>query len=602
MNRSTVTYIALSWAIASATLHAQNPRGGQSDTLRRELTVVTDKVISVPVEKGLPVSVSTKAPQVRPFSATPLKFQMHYAPSLPANIDGHVSPIAERFIHSPHRGYLELGAGTLYRFRADAGYRILNTEKDELYFDLHHRSALEDVTDADKAVKTKDRNSLTDVSGLYTHRFEKTSLSVTADYRHRYYNYYGVWPDLNQIVPSTKNFRYDSKDHAVEHGVRVKAGLSSQANDTDNWAYSLRLMYGYHTRFAQFSGQNYDLVEHYPKAELGISRRVVGDLSFHVDADAGVVYLSPKKRLDLHARPNVKRSERGLYFAGGKHYLNLDTSVGTTEIRIRGGFGASINGGVSPKIFLYPLLDASISFADAYRIYAESEGGLLHNNLRQISGENPYLLPEYVIDPSRVRYKARLGAGAAITQRLNLGLYADLAKIDHYYLFRPADMQDNGSALINQAFRKHVGFTPYYDNVSMWGFGGHLSYSIRGIWGISAKAQYSRWNRSSKKDIVDGKPSVEATISMYYQPLKPFKLSFDYTFVGGIEYNQPQEGGLKDSRLPNIQLMNARLDYYLNNRIALYAIGRNIFFTHYSHHYGYPAPGAGVMAGANINF
>lgn len=602
MKKRIAIYTAIIATVTYAPLQAQSKKEGQADTLRRELTVVTDKVISIANEKGLPVQIHREQPKFSHFAIQPLRFQPTYIPQVRIQMDGHVSPIAQEGIFSPYRGYVELGVGTLYNFRADAGYRILSSEKTDLYVDIHHRSATQSLRDKDNSARTKDKHSRTDVGVRYNQQFNDFSIGAGAQYRHRYYNYYGLWPNLPVIALSRENIKHNTQDYAIDHDIETYAELQSNHAGDNTWTYNILLEYARYAREMKFLERSSALIEHNPDIRIGLKKQIgSSDFGLGIDGFAGLLYLSPQNGQKILKNKENERTSKGLYYTGGELFIDTKTSLALVDLAIKVGIGTSINTGLNSKIFFYPVLDASLTFADTYRVYVENKGGLSKNSLRTVSQSNPYLLPDYAVDPSRIRYDTKVGFAAAITQKLNVGLYANVSQVDHCYFLKPQDKQLLGTSHVGELYREHVGFIPYYDNVFVWRLGGDISYSIQGLWGISLNAKYSNWARSTKNAVADGKPHLEVGVSTYYQPAKQFRLTFDYSHIAGIKYTQPDNTPMSTGELPDISLVNARVDYLLNNRVAFYAAGQDIFFQNYSLYYGYPAQGASIMLGTNIN-
>ena len=134
--RSRLVLLLVTLAIGEALL-AQSTQPRRADTLRRELTVMTEDAVVLGTRQPQDLAYSIPAPTLTPlrysYQDTPIPFAL--TPSIePLSALG---PMKGGFTRADQRGYLTLAGGISMNLRAGAGYRIIST-KDDL-FDVYGR-------------------------------------------------------------------------------------------------------------------------------------------------------------------------------------------------------------------------------------------------------------------------------------------------------------------------------------------------------------------------------------------------------------------------------------------------------------------------------
>lgn len=605
-----IKYIAVILSFACLGMNislAQNKKDQvKRDTITRELTVVTDKVIEIPQVKGAETFVSPMIPRLRPFSQQPIRRLVSFNPEISPIENGFITPLAKENITSPYRGFLDMGIGTMWNFRAGLGYRILSTPKDQMLLSFRHRSSFETLDDETKTVETKNVAHSNTFNFNYAHSFQPLTLHLGAIYDYSYFNYYGVYV-TDQGRKSVQKDKIDTDSEAGVHSIDFKLGLHSNDNVFRVLSYKADISIESTIRDANYWGYSMKVNEFHPNLNLNLNLNKGGDFSLGLDAKVGCYNHSYTGEKNFESNfgfieNTMYDAGKSMFYAYGNPYAQLSGSTGSVDYFLKGGVGISYNSGDNDKLFLYPVAEASLTFAKTYKIYASATGRLRENTLRQTLSEMPYVAPMFMVDPGRTTLDAEAGLSAAFTQYVNLDLYGGYEMISHHHFFRPF----NGREAVNQNtddYLENIAFRPIYTDAKKLKLGARFGFNYHGIWGFMAQGEYNHWNTDLPAAMVaDGMPVFVADAKVYFSPIEKLRIDINYRLKNGVQYNNIETLSRKIFDLENIHLLNARANYKLNEQLNVFLNAENLLFRTYSMMYGYPARGASLMLGVDYKF
>ena len=167
----------------------------RSDSLRREVTIEKD---FTPIVRD--ASKINTLPEVE--TPTVTRRSIRYSDwSVPASLEARpvlLPPggFGEKPRENLSRGYVDFGLGNYWNMAGNAGYRILQNEKNQLGVWVQHRSTCGTVN-YNQALpqypESKKMRRLDERVGVdYLHSFGKLDLAVNGGYRYDSFNYYGL--------------------------------------------------------------------------------------------------------------------------------------------------------------------------------------------------------------------------------------------------------------------------------------------------------------------------------------------------------------------------------------------------------------------------
>jgi len=191
MKKLAIIPIAAIALLSSSVLSAQEAKTKRADTLRRELTVMTEEEVSLSVRQPRDLSYTVPAPNLSPvrhsYLDTPIPFTLR--PSVSPL--GALTAPRGGFERSKQRGYAFASAGIPISFKAGAGLSILSTKTDRL--DVYGRYNFANPSiQTELGQRVKGWEKAWRLGANYGHQFEDAALSLGLDFGQHGYNYYGL--------------------------------------------------------------------------------------------------------------------------------------------------------------------------------------------------------------------------------------------------------------------------------------------------------------------------------------------------------------------------------------------------------------------------
>lgn len=484
------------------------------------------------------------------------------------------------------RGYLVFGAGNYMNLEGALGYRIVDSESDQLDFFGTHNSTngnikyLESSNDLDK-VKAKNMENF--VKTRFSHKFDNLIWHLSSSFLNNSFNYYGNPYLIRYIggVPSPKNLEKNQTVNIVE----VETGVASKAYE--NTEYAVNLKYNnYSTKYG-------------PDINIdGLKANI-----FYADANFAAGWEGNKKMglkgSILHQ--NIS-SIKCPYNGEEKAFQNLTVINVNPYFKLDGGdaellIGAKLNYAIDQenKLVLAPTIKASWMFAENSSLYLTVDGGINDNTLIDIFKENRYITTSSRVAFSRTLYDAQIGVKSGVVNGLEFDIFGGYkyTKDEHFYLTSTDISWTNVSS-------------PVYANTGTGNFGGLLKTKLIPYTDFSVKAATYFYNVSKYTNTENvpqdkkawGLPTFTFDVNADFSFIDNFILSAGYIFEGGRKTYI--NGG--DISMKNINELNLKASYNLLDWITIYARVNNVLNQKYERYYGYTLQGVNALGGISLTF
>lgn len=579
---------------ASPFLEAQDEQTGPPLPLSRELTL--EREYSPSVQDANKVNT---LPEVKEPAATqiPIDYAFLDGPAEPGREAGSLP--AGRFLadmsYNKRRGYLNLGLGSYWNINADAGYHILDNDKDRLNLFLAHRSTDGQVTYADGFMKgEKVRARFNDnLGGIgYRHSFPQAALSLGAKFERSAFNYYGMpapsmysaWPNIAVV---------DAETNQQSQTLRANAGLESRSEEPVG--YRLNLDY---TRFSyKYAWDNSmpGITEQAAGAEMDLHK------TFRADRRIGVA-----ARLDafFYALPEGASATFDNYAELTlTPYYRVEGDAWNLKLGLNAMFVTARHDD-KMQAFLSPNATLDIKAGSATAVYLKAGGDVRSNSAYQLSRENRYIDPYLSVAPSRTRLDAAAGLRSSLLPGFRFHFFGRYKQTADDYFFIPHQS--------SEGFGNFSRVLPWDSKLLQ--LGAELRFAYLEWVELSLKAVHNSWNEEEEeaddrlataddyplapKRKAYGRPANELTAGLSVRPAPKIALALHYYLASGrttLLYNYNE--AMKD-----VSELNFTGSYTFNDAFGAYLKLNNLLFKQYEFTYGYPLQGFNLMAGLNLNF
>ena len=536
----------------------------QADSLRREVTIEKDFTPIVRDASKINTLPEVEAPTVTRQSiqysdwTVPAPLEAR-AVLLPAG--GFGDPARENL----KRGYFDFGLGNYWNMVGNAGYRILQSEKDQLGVWLQHRSTCGSVDynqtlpgyEASRTMRQLEGRVVAD----YRHSFEKLDLGIRGGYRYDSFNYYGLrFPGVQGIAsPGQEINRFF-----------LKSRIAS-SNPDAQLRYSASLAY-----------YRYGYQRGYLQGDKGAAENVVA-------ADFALVApIDPSSDIALDGAFDYVGYNR-LPSASGYGMLSLNPRYSWHNDRVSLSAGVkadlSFNNGT---IFRFaPDVRFDWTIVRDLQFYTLLPGGRQLNTWRRVSARTLYFNPTAVVDNSYTPLDARLGLRVNALRGLSIGLSGGY-EIGKNVLFLVPEQTVNG---------QFTGVSRFWGiDAYAWKAGLDLSYRYGTLWEASARVDYCRWTTTGGGQVVSyDRPQWQGGVNVRYNPLAELSLEAGYDFAAVRKY-----GVL--GAIPDMHLVHVKASYAFTSWCSLYRLTDNLLNRKYDIAYGMPAQGISFMFGVDFKF
>lgn len=536
----------------------------QADSLRREVTIEKDFTPIVRDASKISTLPEVEAPTVTRQSiqysdwTVPAPLEAR-AVLLPAG--GFGDPARENL----KRGYFDFGLGNYWNMAGNAGYRILQSEKDQLGVWLQHRSTCGSVDYNQKLPGYETSRTMRQleerVVADYRHSFEKLDLGIRGGYRYDSFNYYGLrFPGVQGIAsPGQEINRFF-----------LKSRIAS-SNPDAQLRYSASLAY-----------YRYGYQRGYLQGDKGAAENVV-------TADFALVApIDPSSDIALDGAFDYVGYNR-LPSASGYGMLSLNPrySWHNDRVSLSAGVKADISFNNGTIFRFAPDVRFDWTIVPDLQFYTLLTGGKQLNTWHRVSARTLYFNPSAVADNSYIPLDARLGLRVNTLRGLSIGLSGGY-EIGKNVLFLVPEQTLDG---------QFTGVSRFWGiDAYAWKAGLDLSYRYGTLWEASARVDYCRWTATGGGQVVSyDRPQWQGGVNVRYNPLAELSLEAGYDFAAVRKY-----GVL--GAIPDMHLVHVKASYAFTSWFSLYGLTDNLLNRKYDIAYGMPAQGISFMFGVDFKF
>ncbi|MBE2247374.1 MAG: hypothetical protein IAE67_08955 [Candidatus Competibacteraceae bacterium] len=461
-----------------------------------------------------------------------------------------------------HRLYIKAGFGNYVTPFVDAYVSNLRAKNNYYTFRYKHLSS-------QGSISNRGNPAMSDNEGYaaYSHYFKTHTLQLNADYIRNVVRYYNYFPALDSLVnEDTARQRYSKFGF---HG----ALFSNYRNDSIHLNHRIDINF-------------YNITDKWGAMENSVI--VSADLNKFTDKFARE-FFGGKTRLEYIQYQNDSMPSTHGFFANFTPYMKL----GGKWWNIHLGVDLALGVDDSTKFNVYP--DVQMRF-NIYRnyimIYSTLSGQYRRNSFYALSRQNPYMMSTTGLSNFNEWIHASVGVTGSFTKNFSYNLGASYSLIDNFAYF------------VNDTISSHQrGFQTVYDRTNRVRIHGELSYNLSDKLWISAKANYYFFF-TDKLHTPWHRPSVDATISGYYNLRDKIIIRADFFFIGP----QKAQRFIYDAANPLIKneyiqdigpLFDISIggEYRLTKMLSFWVNMNNMAAFRYQRWYGYPTQQFCVMGG-----
>ncbi len=566
----------VAWSQQPQQIHKQ-----VADTMRRELTIVTDRKLMVDEKPSLPISIMPIQPRTKAFNGSVLKPDENSTVPYELSLGASLTPMAQRFERSSHRGYINLGAGLATHFRGDMGYRILQGRGRNGYerqWDImaRHRSSFAEVDTRIPTINVKSKDAKTWVGTSFAFEEARFQMSGHIHYLNHLYNYHGLegFDHKSALTSETKAVVH-------EQGAHLNFTTKKSPERRLYWMVDARL--GNWMKDAFLMNEDYSLSERLIVLDADVYKMTSPMWQMGLQGNFSTVFVNSNHgliRYDdelpnshypgviFHITPYIK-------FGNGDKDMNWNLWLG-------GGIA------VAEGIYFYPKMNFDAAFGKYWSVEAAVSGGVMRNSLQQMHSEMPYGSALYFYRPTKEKLNARLALRGTFSSALTLNLFGE-------YAIRERDLFFGTTSSTAQPLL----FVPYYLNTRRTTLGSDVSYQWRGVWRADAGMKYHMYQKESYDIGIVNRPTLEFNAGFEVNPMKKLYLHAGYQWLHGRKHYQTHG---QEIDLTDLHLLSGTATYRFNPMWSAYANVSFNILKPTERYYGYSYPQNILMLGANFNF
>ena len=567
---ATILFLAGAFSLENSLVLAQTEKRGEVND--QEFVIRKDRVLTVPTQ---PRSFERMPALPQPSGLGDFKYAVTpFFLNLPAL---NLQPTAlQKDYRQPkvdlYSGYIRAGYGNFASPLLEGRY--MSTTADPLNYALKfkHQSFGKGPVAEDQSAES---HTVFGADGSYfTDLFE---IFGGLGWGQHKYSFYGVDPMLfeNPDVP----FNFSSN---VQNNVQVKVGIRD-IEKTGPISYEGQLS------FRNFK-DSYAAKENEVGIQAGGRFRTESDWSgkldlayFHTNPN-DVNYQENRNYFSL--RPRVSYNYEAFQFTAGVNLVSENDSL-TDK---------------SSDFHVFPVLQASYQFADAFGFYAEFSGDVNRNTYFSFVNENPFLGPSDQLLNTVNNYKIEGGIEGQFQEAFHYRAGINVSRFNqmHFFVNSVADssrfeiVYDDKSTVAN--INAELGFK-FND---MYSLGSRLD-----LYQYELNMQAEAWHR----------PIWELRINNQFTPFEKLLVQANLNFMGGVKGRgaliMPDLGEIGGIMVPeNYEVVNLKTiadlqlkaDYKITDRISVFAEGNNILNGNNTRWLNYPVRGIQLLGGASFKF
>jgi len=492
------------------------------------------------------------------YSIEPEMPKIKYEPDqiAPAKVTGE--PLSPLF-HT----YLKAAGGNYTSFLGDAGFNVLRNADYTAAFLYQHRSSSSKIKLANDF---KSPASYSDNSFILSGEkfLDAKSLYGNAWFNRDVFHYYGFNTDSLTDFFDTTLVKDNIRQRLMDIGAKI--GYKSYFQDSTRLNYDFALGYNFFDDI-QNNYQNHitadlQFVNFYKKERLGLNINVnyFNHVSQIDTVNNGIVRLNPHVRF-FGSRWRI---ETGIF-------LDVDA------------YSDSLLYHYYPNVFLqYNVIE------DLFIPYFGFSGGIVNNDVKMITKENPFIIPGLHIHNTNNLIEINAGFKGRFSRTISFNLWGKYSVIENMYFFLP-----DSNGIENK-------FNVVYDNVELMQFRGEFALKTSEKFNVFLTANYYHYQTDSQR-YAWHRPIYDATLA--------FKYNLKNKIIAGLDvYNQSETYSMKWHPAPETISVKSFVDVSLNfeyrytKYMSFYLLANNITHRKNYHWSYYPSQRLNVMIGASYIF
>lgn len=486
---------------------------------------------------------------------------------------------------NPKQSYINLAMGNYLNAAANAGFRIFDSETDQLGVWYQHSSTNGKLKylENDKKVTQRRNDNILNLS--YKHTFEKLSWKIGGAYRSNAFNYYGMplIPEIMDIIPeSMKTFKMTNQQRVQQYSLHT--GIESKDNEKLN--YDLSVGYnGYKSRLGFLYEDKNGLTENHIETRFNLSAPFgkYYAIGLGVGMDNLIYSQDQYNYTVIRLNPNFNITKNNLKFRAG---LNVDISF---------------NDGTTFRFA--PDLNLEWEFEKSFFLFTSLEGGKELNTMNKMSVRSIYADPSRPATNSYTPADWTFGLRTNYLANFNVNLYTGIkTTTDALFDYRTLIAYDGVLS------RDVISF--FAMDAYAWKVGFDINYKYKDRVKAQINWAHNEWHyRHGKGKIRTALPVNEWNLGLNVNATKHLAFDLDIYLANGREYRNTIETDLKpdadffsSGKMKNIFNVNLGATYRFNDSVHLLVQANNIFAQHYNLYYGMPAQRFNIMAGVGVCF
>ncbi|NDW17362.1 hypothetical protein D0T53_00340 [Dysgonomonas sp. 216] len=499
---------------------------------------------------------------------------------------------------SKKRGYFNFGAGSHAQINTDFGYRILDTNTDELdvFARFNNLSGKINLENSDEKVKAKYSDLL--INAKYQHNFELIAWRLLAGYENTGFNYYG-----SPFMRNPDNFNINKKQSLNNFSI----GTGLKSTDSNEFIYDAAIKFNI---FSTKYGPNIE--DDGPKGNI-IEGKFDVAAPFGADKVVGInMNIMNQSFSKVKFIENAGLDKDDYFHSLTKASLNPYISFKGDSYFLKLGVKTDYAIDNKNKLVVAPDLKLDWIFADKTKFYANVTGGINENTYLQIMRENRYVDMRSRVAYSRTPFDLKAGIASAVISGFELDIFGGYKKTkdEHFYV-------NGGHMIYGESIVYIIGQTGSWGNVSTPGYydlstshiGGQIKTSLIPHTDLSAKVikyfydghkiEYADYQGYAVgKEKIGNLPELTLDFNADIKPIEALTISANYHLTNG----RKTLIGNEFKKMKNINEVNLRGSFQIVDWISLNAELNNVLNQKYETWVGYTHLGFNFMAGIGMKF
>lgn len=514
-----------------------------------------------------------------------------------------VNPLKAATIQSTQQkgvgyGLIRAGVGNYNKPYGEFFFNNLNSKKSVFGIHAKHLSSHGGVT-LDGGDKVDAPYSNSEAELYYKHSFSKSILSVTTDFNHNGFNYYG-YPE--KAIPSflleeEQEATYQGKDQAFSKG-DLNIALKNHDAEMDDPVFNFNLKYHYF-------GTKTEQTEHFGEFKVDFQKPF--DTGTFL-ADIGVNFVMEDGVYDEELAGEMNRQQTILFAKPAYYY---------------GGKMASVSVGVNAWFIMDKDMDALAKVApnvrvdftpvkDIIKLYAGVDGNYNSNHYSKIAYENPFVNPMHDALNSFEKLHFFGGFDGKFSSKTNFKLGVDYSMIDskpfyHLHEFYYPDPTINPNPLIVDNT-----FTLLHDNVNLLKFNVEIFHATSDKLNLLLSGNYYSYDME-EQDEAWNMPEWDANFALEYKITEQLSTGIEVYLIGDRKALITESSDFsissvsqsfinKTYNLDTVFDLNANLNYQITQQFSAFAQLSNFGFQQYQRWLGYTVQSFNALLGVSYAF